>query len=64
MTKKSMPSEITYLDVGTERDVPHELVNVELFSRPMERTVVVNGRKVVERTRLEYTIATAKRVHK
>ncbi|MDA8260238.1 MAG: hypothetical protein M0Z99_32170 [Betaproteobacteria bacterium] len=59
-----MTSEITYLDIGTERDVPHELVNVERVSRPIERTVTINGRKVVERTRLEYTIATARRLEK
>jgi hypothetical protein len=53
-----MTGDITWLDVGSERNVPHRLVNPELVSYPLEKTVIVNGKKVIERSRVEFTIVT------
>lgn len=40
----------------------YRLVNPELVSYPIEKKIVVNGKKVIERTRVEFTIVTAERV--
>lgn len=55
-------SDITHLDVGSEKAVPHRLVNPELVSYAVEKTVVVNGEKVIERGRVEFTVVKAERV--
>lgn len=40
----------------------YRLVNPQLVSYPLEKTVIVAGKKVIERSRIEYTICTAERV--
>ena len=56
--------EITWLDVGKKRNVPHELVNKQIVSYPIEKEVTRNGKKVVERVMYSFTVCTARRIEK
>jgi len=55
-------TEITYLDVGRELAVPHRLINPEIVSYTLEKSIVENGKRVIKRTKMEYTVVTAERV--
>lgn len=39
---------------------PMRIVSTELVSYPIETPVTKNGKKVIERTRLEFTVASAR----
>ena len=54
--------DVCYLDVGSERNVAHRLVNPELVSYPVEQTVIERGKEVVKITQAEFMVCTAVRV--
>ena len=43
------------------RDVPYALINPEPVSYELSRTIEVNGKRVVERSRVAFVVATAVR---
>ena len=53
-----MTIEITWIHDG-KRDVPHILTNQKLVSHEILREAKVGGKKVIEITMIEYTIAKA-----
>ena len=57
-------SDITYMRDNRNQDVPHELVNKQIVSYPIETETKRNGKKVVERVMYSYTICTARRIEK
>ena len=56
--------EITWLDVGSERNVPHAIVDKKIVTYPIETEVVEYGKKVKKRTMFSFTVCTAKRIKK
>lgn len=56
--------EITWVDVGSEHNVPHAIVRKEIVTYPIETEVIERGKKVTKRTMFSFTVCTAKRIKK
>lgn len=40
----------------------YELIDVERVSYPVEKSVLLNGKRVIERSKVEFSVATAKEI--